>query len=445
MERYEEYKNSGVEWIGDIPSHWALRRGSTIGDYSKGAGITKGEVVEEGFPCVRYGELYTRFNHALHEPVSFIESPGQVLASRGAIFITASGETVEEIGKCVVYLGDCEISVGGDIIVLDAAQDYDSEYLSYLINSEGVRCQRAAAGRGGIIVHIYSKNFRQMAFVHPPVEEQERIVAFLDERTGWIDEAVKKTEKKIALLKEQRASLINEVVTKGLDPNVEMKDSGVEWIGDIPSHWDGAELKRLVQVIPSNVDKHIIEGELPVKLCNYTDVYYNEKISDDQDLTEGSCTDRELERYSVREGDVIITKDSESPDDIGIPVLIEKTLPNVVCGYHLTMLRGNGINGRFLFRYIQSNSVRAYFEVNSSGVTRFSLGKSSIAEMKTLLPPVEEQERIVAFLDERTGMMDEVIAKEEERIVLLKEYRQSLISEVVTGKRKVLDEPVGLN
>ena len=208
-----EMKDSGVEWIGDIPSHWALRRGSTIGDYSKGAGITKGEVVEEGFPCVRYGELYTQFNHALHEPVSFIESPGQVLASRGAIFITASGETVEEIGKCVVYLGDGEISVGGDIIVLDAAQDYDSEYLSYLINSEGVRCQRAAAGRGGIIVHIYSKNFRQMAFVHPPVEEQERIVAFLDERTGMMDEVIAKEEERMLLLKEYRKSLISEVVT----------------------------------------------------------------------------------------------------------------------------------------------------------------------------------------------------------------------------------------
>ena len=208
-----EMKDSGVEWIGDIPSHWALRRGSTIGDYSKGAGITKGEVVEEGFPCVRYGELYTQFNHALHEPVSFIESPGQVLASRGAIFITASGETVEEIGKCVVYLGDGEISVGGDIIVLDAAQDYDSEYLSYLINSEGVRCQRAAAGRGGIIVHIYSKNFRQMAFVHPPVEEQERIVAFLDERTGMMDEVIAKEEERMLLLKEYRQSLISEVVT----------------------------------------------------------------------------------------------------------------------------------------------------------------------------------------------------------------------------------------
>ena len=446
MERYAEYKDSGVEWIGDIPSHWALRRGSTIGDYSKGSGITKGEVVEEGFPCVRYGELYTQFDHALHEPVSFIESPGQVLASRGAIFITASGETVEEIGKCVVYLGDGEISVGGDIIVLDAAKDYDSEYLSYLINSEGVRCQRAAAGRGGIIVHIYSKNFRQMDFVHPPVEEQRRIVAFLDERTGWIDEAVKNTEKKSALLKEQRTSLINEVVTNGLNPQVEMRDSGVEWIGDIPNHWSLSRLASLTSGLESGVSANSIdkvvseEGQLAIlkTSCVSRGVFEidQHKVVLKEEHNRLKCP--------VQAGSIIVSR-MNTPALVGASAYVDQDasylfLPDRLWQVYIDVV---GVVPKLLGYVVGSVGFRRLLSSISVGSSPSMKNIPQEAFLKSIVPvgPVEEQERIVAFLDERTGMMDEVIAMEKERITLLKQYRQSLISEVVTGKRKVFDEP----
>lgn len=209
-----EMKDSGVEWIGEIPKHWELRKGSTIGYYSKGNGIKKDEVREMGLPCIRYGEIYTKFNHKFERVETFIdEGITDVKVSSGTLFITGSGELLEEIGKCVVYVGKEELYVGGDIIILKPFSFFDSEFLSYQINSECIRIQRELSGRGGIIVHIYSKNFKDMWFPIPSLSEQQEIVSYLDEQTYLIDKTMSIEERKIELLKEYRQSLISEVVT----------------------------------------------------------------------------------------------------------------------------------------------------------------------------------------------------------------------------------------
>jgi type I restriction enzyme S subunit len=261
-------------------------------------------------------------------------------------------------------------------------------------------------------------------------------------KTGEIDNLISITENKIELLKENRTSTINRVITKGLDPNVELKDSGIEWIGEIPKHWEVEKLKYLSNVRGSNVDKHIYETERQVKLLNYTDVYYNDYIRNDFELKNGSCSNEEFEKFKVRKGDVVMTKDSETPDDIGIPCYIQEELENVVCGYHLSMItpNENTLNGGYLFRQIQSKRVRSYFEINSNGITRYGLGKSSIEETPIILPPLPEQEQIVKYLDEQTQDIDTLISIEQQRIETLKEYRQSLISEVITGKVRVCEE-----
>lgn len=209
-----EMKDSGLEWIGKIPSHWELRKGSTIGNYSKGNGIKKDEVRETGLPCIRYGEIYTKYNHKFQQVETFIdEGITEVKVFCGTLLMTGSGELLEEIGKCVVYVGQKELYVGGDIIILKPFSEFDSEFLSYQINSECIRIQRELNGRGGIIVHIYSKNFKDMWFPTPPLSEQNEIVEYLDEQTGLIDKTISIEEKRIELLKEYRQSLISEVVT----------------------------------------------------------------------------------------------------------------------------------------------------------------------------------------------------------------------------------------
>jgi type I restriction enzyme S subunit len=290
------------------------------------------------------------------------------------------------------------------------------------------------------IPHVDGNYIRESKIIFPPLHEQNQIVSYLDTKTSQIDSLIEKTQRKIELLKEKRTSLINEVVTKGLNPNVEMKDSGVEWIGKIPSHWEVKRLKYVSDVKPSNVDKHIFPDEVQVELCNYTDVYYNEYLTKSTKLKIGSCTPIEFEKFKLIKDDVIITKDSESPDDIGVPCLVMDNLDNVVCGYHLTLIRPIVMRGGFIFRFIQSDRTRRYYEIESNGITRYGLGKYSIENMFIPSPPLNEQEDIESFLEQHTQLIDKTIFIEERRIELLKEYRQSLISEVVTGKRKVVND-----
>jgi type I restriction enzyme S subunit len=152
----------------------------------------------------------------LNETRSFISSKTSeesVHYGRGTLFLTGSGEKSEEIGKCVVYLGDNQIWVGGDIIVLEPYQKFNPLFLSYLINSECIRIQREISSKGEIIVHIYSKNFREMKYPIPPLSEQHQIVSYLDEHTQLIDKTISVEQRRIDTLKEYRQSLISEVVT----------------------------------------------------------------------------------------------------------------------------------------------------------------------------------------------------------------------------------------
>ena len=210
------------------------------------------------------------------------------------------------------------------------------------------------------------------------------------------------------------------------------KDSGLEWIGEIPKGWEVKRLKYVSDVNPSNVDKHILPDEIQVRLCNYTDVYYNDFITESTELKSGSCSQMEFEKFRLEKGDVIITKDSESPDDIGIPCLVKDDFEDVVCGYHLTLIRPQTMDGGFIFRFIQSDRTRRYFEIHSNGITRYGLGKSSIENLFLPLPPLLEQNQIVSFLDTKTSLIDSLIEKTQRKIELLKEKRTSLINEVVT-------------
>ena len=272
------------------------------------------------------------------------------------------------------------------------------------------------------------------------VEQQTQIATFLDRKTGQIDKLIRIKERRIELLQEQRITLINQAVTKGLDPNVEMKPSGVEWIGEIPAHWDVKRLKYVAKILPSNVDKHIYPNEIQVRLCNYTDVYYNDYITIDTVLEKGSCKESEFAKFVLWKGDVIITKDSETPDDIGVPTFVKDDLNNVVCGYHLTLIRPYACLGEFIFRFIQSDRTRRYFEANSNGITRYGLGKPSIENLLLPIPPDSEQQQIANFLNRKTKQIGELVVTEQRKIELLKEYRQSLISEAVTGKIDVRNE-----
>ena len=449
MKKYDSYKDSGVEWIGEIPSQWECLRLGMLGDFASSGIDKKSKENETPVRMVNYTDL---IQSRKYYPIQTgekeymrVTTPQSKLEEhrlkKGDMVFIPSSETHEDLGySSLIDFDENDIVYSYHILRYKTKKPVYHYYKKYLINHHSVLNQFSSECKGTTRQIIGRDVFNNVRVVLPPLSEQQQIVSFLDTKTSLIDSLIEKTQRKIGLLKEKRTSLINEVVTKGLNPNVEMKDSGVEWIGDIPSHWETGKLKNNSDLKISSIDKHIFEEEIQVIVCNYTDVYYNEFITSELPLRKGSCSENEYSNFILKRGDVIITKDSESPTDIGVPSLVKENLDNVVCGYHLSIIKSNPkkLVGGYLFRQLQTNRIRSYFEINSNGITRFGLGKSSVLETPLILPPTSEQQQIVEYLDEQSQLIDKTISIEEKRIELLKEYRQSLISEVVTGKRKVV-------
>ena len=220
------------------------------------------------------------------------------------------------------------------------------------------------------------------------------------------------------------------------------KDSGVEWLAEIPAHWGLRRLKTIGAVQLSNVDKKSLDGQESVRLCNYTDVYYHERITNDLDFMVATATPEQVRRFTLRTGDVLITKDSESWTDIAVPAVVVEDLPGVLCGYHLAHIRPNrACHGPFLARAFSAVGPRDQFQVAANGITRFGLGGDAIATGIFAMPPQPEQRAIAAYLDRETARIDALVAKKEQLIDLLQEQRAALITRAVT---KGLDPHVSM-
>ena len=211
------------------------------------------------------------------------------------------------------------------------------------------------------------------------------------------------------------------------------KESGVEWIGEIPPSWEIKRLRNICDMLVSNVDKHTKPLEHPVRLCNYVDVYKNEFITSEIHFMEATATADEIRRFSIKIDDVIITKDSEDWLDIGVPALVKHEDEKLICGYHLAILRPKrSIIGGFLHRAILSQYIRTQFSIKANGVTRYGISHGAILGTIIITPPLPEQTRIAHFLDQKTAQIDQAIAQKERLIELLKERRQILIHNAVT-------------
>ena len=212
------------------------------------------------------------------------------------------------------------------------------------------------------------------------------------------------------------------------------KDSGVEIIGEIPEHWNIRKLRYFAKIQPSNVDKKSVENQETIHLCNYLDVYNHEYIDKNIDFMKATASDSQIKNFSLRKGDIIITKDSETPLDIAVPAYVPKSLPGIICGYHLAMIRPQNeiAVGEFLFRAFQSESISNQYSSFSNGLTRYGLKVYAIGDALFPLPPLEEQKSIINFLKKKTSEIDILIINKEKQIELLQEYRQIIISEAVT-------------
>jgi type I restriction enzyme S subunit len=272
--------------------------------------------------------------------------------------------------------------------------------------------------------------------IHLSIETQKRQASYLRAQDAHVARLIKAKRDLIGLLTEQKLRIIDHAVTRGISASVALKPSGIDWLGDVPHHWDVALVKHVADVRFSGVDKHSHDHEIPVRLCNYTDVYKNDQITDDMDLMRATATAGEIARLTLKAGDVIITKDSETPDDIAVPAWVPEELPGVVCAYHLGLLRPDPgrIEGEFLFRAIGSARIAEQFHVLATGVTRFALGKHDVKNAVVALPPVEEQKAICKWIDDECKPLEDAILRAEEEIKLIREYRDRQIADVVTGQ-----------
>jgi len=424
MNPYSSYKDSGVEWIGEIPSDWINTKIKYVGDYINGFPFKPSQWGEKGRLIIRIQNLTkgnsteNYFDGELED--RYIIKKGDLLFSWSTTlglfeWDREDGLLNQHIFKVVLN----NIYIKGYFIHLF------SPVVNYL----------QSQSHGSTMTHLTKDNFGRVELPLPPLPEQTQIVSFLDTKTQKIDELIQKTEQKIKLLKEKRTSLINHCVTKGLNPNVEMKDSGVEWIGEIPNHWGTTKLKYQGDVIiglsykPENqVDEG--QGILVMRSSNVQ----NGKPS----FKDNVYVDCEIsEKLKIKENDILICSRNGSRRLIGKNCLIPKEIEGMTWGVFMTVYRSKSPK---FFHWLLNSPV---FESQSGLFLTSTINQLTVSTLQNMVVPyvyeLEEQNQIIEYLNEQTQKIDSTIEKETQRIELLKEYRQSLISEVVTGKVDVRD------
>lgn len=324
---------------------------------------------------------------------------------------------------------------------LDVGGNNDPRFWAYLLLALDLAKYYYSLG-GGVRQSIKFADFPNEWLSVPAPPTQRRIADFLDCKITRIDQLIMNKQRLVELLNEKSLALITEAFTKGFYPVVPIKGPGSVDCGN-PAGSGGVRipyqilrLKGLAEIRTSNVDKIINENEKPILLCNYTDVYNNERITDQLDFSRGSANDREINRFMLKKGDVVITKDSEARDDIGVPALVEAGGAGTICGYHLAILRPftSVIRGDYLFWYLKSLVAAFYFTIHAEGITRYGLTVDDMGSIPVPTPDLVTQKRVAKFLDQKAMGINSTQGKIVRSIEKLREYRSALITAAVTGR-----------
>ena len=215
LDKTAELKDSGVDWIGEIPKHWEMRRLASIGTFSKGKGISRSDLKEEGHPAILYGDIYTKYDIQVKKMINRISeetTSRSVPICDGAVLLAGSGETLEDIGRTIAYIGKETAYAGGDVIIFNQ-KEQNSQFLSYALNSNCAKHQKILTGRGDTIIHTYSSKLKNIIIPLPPLGEQKEIARYLDNKISKIDKSLKKIHKELRFLYEFREAVISEAIS----------------------------------------------------------------------------------------------------------------------------------------------------------------------------------------------------------------------------------------
>ncbi|MBL42407.1 MAG: type I restriction endonuclease subunit S [Rhodospirillaceae bacterium] len=420
MRTYPEYKDSGVEWIGEIPKEWDHIRLKYLSNIKTGDKNTEDSEEEGEFP------FFVRSQTV--EKISTYSFDGEA--------ILTAGDGVG-VGKVFHYF-DGRFDYHQRVYKFSDFYKLSGKFLFYYMK-ENLFNELLRWNAKSTVDSVRLPFLQNFMVPLPPLSEQKQISDYLDRKTQQIDDLIEKTERKIELLTEQRSSLINQCVTKGLDPNVEMKDSGVEWIGEIPTHWLRGSFKYFV--------KNITDGAHVSPDLSSPDKFFVSTVDINNGIIDfGRClkTSSESYDYLVQTGckpnknDILFSKDGT----IGKTSIVKDE--DFVVASSLIIIKPifDKVGSGFLNYILQSSVVLDQIEglVRGAALRRVSL--KNIKSIGIIGPPLSEQKQISEHLDTETSKIDQMVDTETKRIDLLKEYRQSLISNVVTGKIDVRDEVI---
>lgn len=247
---YSEYKDSGVEWLGEIPVHWRINKLRYLFTFGKGLTITKENLQDEGIPCINYGEIHSKYGFEISSQINllkcvdkkYLKNNSDSLLLKGDIIFSDTSEDIDGSGNFSQLISDDIVFAGYHTIIAKPSNRKNWRFYAYLLDSKELRSQVRHAVKGVKVFSITQAILRGLSVWLPTDDEQEKIAAFLDHETAIIDNLIEKQQQLIELLKEKRQAVISHAVTKGLHPDVPMKDSGVKWLEEIPSHW---KMKRL--------------------------------------------------------------------------------------------------------------------------------------------------------------------------------------------------------
>lgn len=440
MKRYDSYKDSGIEWIGEIPAHWKLRRIDWIANIIRGnTGFKKDELLERGeFVALQYGKTYkvdvvdNSFNFFVN---SEFYKESQVV-SKGDTVLISTSETIEDLGHVCYYDNDNIGLLGGEQILLQPNRNVLYEkYLFQYARQFGLELKKYAKGLK--VFRFNTSDLKQLFIAIPSIEEQSAIANYLDQKITQIDDLISKKEHLIQLLEEERVAIINQAVTKGLDPTVPMKDSGIEWLGEIPAHWVVKMLKFVTSLITNGFvgptrdlyyetgvryiqSLHIKKGKIDFERSPY---YVSEEWSNDHP------------RSILKEGDVLVVQTGA----VGEVAMVDKDYEDCNCHALIIVRTNEKLIPVFILNLLESSFGKAQMKLIETGALHQHINSTKLKDIITIVPPIEEQSQIVRFIEEQRGRIQTVINKTQQEIELLKEYKTALISEVVTGKVDVRD------
>ena len=435
-------------WVGSRDCDWSFLSHEVT--YFKGLGITKEDLVDDGVPVISYGQIHAKNNDGVHLrrdmlryiPRELTEGNETCRLRRGDIVFADTSEDVEGVGNCILVDTDDEVYAGYHTLVARPKKQNSGAYLARLFQSVAWRSQIQSRICGIKVFSITRKILKGVSILTPSEEIQNKIVAYLDEKTAAIDAHVAVLEKKLAAYTRLKTSVINRAVTRGLNLKAKLKDSGVDWIGKVPAEWEVTHLKRLTKKIGSGktpsggAEIYSAEGVMFLRSQNV----YDEGLLLDDVAFISHDIDSEMASTRVFYGDVLLNITGGSIGRCCVYTRHEHANVN----QHVCIIRAdaNHVHNTYI-KYFWNTLGQVYLRLSQLGGNRESLNFEQIGNAPFPCPRLAEQIAIADYLDAECAKIDKMAELVTREIELYKKLKRSLVNEVMTGKRPVLaDAPL---